>query len=278
MMNKISQFKQNVTTYKALLEKSLDSIGFISRNDSELTKLRTALIADYAQLEETINRYSQCPIYTAPIYGTQSNAYGVALSTSIPSHTIPTLNMIIDDLTYIEAKMKIPSKKQSNKPKNSSAKTLTVKEIRAELLTYFYNHRTDSFTYSADAEFKKALNIDHNKLLTEIEYLVGKGLISQKQKTMSGDSVVKITALGIDEIEENNTPATSTSAVNITDNSIHISGKVKNKGEISTNKKVSSNTPSKNTKKEYKWFWWLMGIIGAVIAGLILAFLFGVGK
>lgn len=39
-----------------------------------------------------------------------------------------------------------------------------------------------------------------------------------------------------------------------------------------------AHSQKKNKNNINKWFWWFMSIIGAVIAGLVLAYVFGVGR
>jgi uncharacterized protein (TIGR02391 family) len=71
---------------------------------------------------------------------------------------------------------------------------------RDKILQYCYDHRFETGVATSGLDSEVGVS-NHDILLTETEYLVQKGLLESRQKVLSGDMVIKITANGIDKVE-----------------------------------------------------------------------------
>lgn len=71
---------------------------------------------------------------------------------------------------------------------------------RQKILKYYYDNRTERSIFTGGLD--QTLSIDQPVLVSEANYLVGKGYLEKVGKgAMGGDNFLKITALGIDVIE-----------------------------------------------------------------------------
>lgn len=78
---------------------------------------------------------------------------------------------------------------------------------RQKILKHYYDHRTETSIFTA--ELKDVLNMDETQLIAEARYLVDKGYLEKVGKgAMSGDMFLRITASGVDEVENSVTPKT----------------------------------------------------------------------
>lgn len=78
---------------------------------------------------------------------------------------------------------------------------------RQKILKYYYDHRTEAATFTA--ELGNSLDLDNAQLLAEARYLLDKGYLEKVGKgTMDGNMFLRITAAGIDSLEDINTPKT----------------------------------------------------------------------
>lgn len=80
---------------------------------------------------------------------------------------------------------------------------------RQKILRYYYDNRTERSIYTGGLD--QTLSIDHPVLLSEANYLVGKGYLEKVGKgAMSGDNFLKITAAGMDLVESPDVVSRST--------------------------------------------------------------------
>lgn len=76
---------------------------------------------------------------------------------------------------------------------------------RQKLLKHYYIHRSERSIFTS--ELGITLNIDQASLISEARYLTEKGLLEKVGKgTLNGDMFLRITAFGIDEIEQESAP------------------------------------------------------------------------
>ena len=80
---------------------------------------------------------------------------------------------------------------------------------RQKILKYYYDNRTQKSIFTGGLD--QTLSIEHPVLLSEANYLVGKGYLEKVGKgAMSGDNFLKITATGVDLIESPDAVSKST--------------------------------------------------------------------
>lgn len=109
------QFRNDVKRYRDLLSSSAGPLLDIEKNHQQIEKLQSTLITQFAELEDTINQYSQRPLYIDPVWRIQVSAYDTALSRDILLRRGPALESVLNDLDYIIAKVGSKKKKTEDK-------------------------------------------------------------------------------------------------------------------------------------------------------------------
>jgi|GEM_PF-6142288 len=83
---------------------------------------------------------------------------------------------------------------------------------RQKILSHYYTHRAEAPMFTA--ELKNTLSLDKAQLIAEVKYLIDKGYLEKVGKgAMGGDMFLRITASGIDEIENGHKPKTLEAAL-----------------------------------------------------------------
>lgn len=83
---------------------------------------------------------------------------------------------------------------------------------RQKVLKHYYDHRAEGSIFTA--ELKNILSLGKEPLIAEAKHLVDKGYLEKVGKgAMGGDMFLRITASGVDEVENSHTPKTLEAAL-----------------------------------------------------------------
>ena|SRR3989344_2368384 len=168
------------------------------------------------------------------------------------------------------------------------ADKLTPQEIR-KLILESLRKRQNQLWVKRD-ELLNDTNLDDATLHPDFTYLLGKNYVQVPgpgpidQLQFIPYAHMKITSGGVDYLDELTSQSTSNAqkpllSVSGNHNTFHdvsVDGgvNVPGKGNQFSKTKIGRGTQP----KEHKWFWWIMSIVGGVIALLISAYIFGVGR
>jgi uncharacterized protein (TIGR02391 family) len=172
----IIKFRDNLRQYRELLSESRDVLANINYNEPKISKLRSSLISEFAQLEDEIAKFSRHPKVADPVWRQYQDAYTLSISTDILQRVGPAIDAALDDLEYVIAKYSAP--KKNNIIKQTKEPSINLGNLHPKINKYCTKKFNDGHLSDAVLTAYKVV-LNEIKDITGIEDKDGKPLVEQ---------------------------------------------------------------------------------------------------